>query len=81
MRARAAHRAALRQRLVPSMPRGRRRFGALSTLELVRLVLVFVGVQALAWLYLSDLRTRLVVAVLTLACLAVLVTTRRRSSR
>lgn len=80
-RASRAKRQELRARLTPSLPRRKRRYGALSTLELVRLVLVFAGVQAAGWIFLPAVRSRLAVAVLTLACLAVFVRTRRSPSR
>jgi Flp pilus assembly protein TadB len=80
-RERLARRQAARTRLTPSLPRRRRRYGALSTFALVKLLLVFLAVQVGAHLLEADLRVRLVVAVVTLASLAVLVRTRRRTPR
>ncbi len=75
-RDRAARRADVRDRLVPTPPRRRRRYGALSRTARYRLVVVFVGVQAVAWLLLDRVGPRLAVAVLTLAALTVVTVTR-----
>ncbi len=77
-RARQARRAEVRDRLRPSLPRRRRRFGQLTTRALVQVVALYLGVQALVWLFVPDLRTRLALAVVSLAFLAILVRTRKR---
>jgi hypothetical protein len=80
-RARRESRAALRARVTPTLPRRRRRYDSLSGLAWARLVLVFAAVQALAWAFVPGYAPRAAVAVLTLASLAVVVTTRRRPAR
>lgn len=80
-RARQEHRAAVKQRLKPSLRRRRRRYGALSTRARAELVAIFLAVQVVAWLLLPGVGTQFVIAVLTIACLAVLVRTRKRSPR
>jgi hypothetical protein len=80
-RERLARRKAARARLTPTLPRRRKRYGALSTVALVELALVFVAVQVAGWWLLDEPRLRLVLPVLTLASLAVLVRTRRRTRR
>lgn len=80
-RAKAARRADLKARVVPELPRRRRRYGALSTLARVQLVALFLFVQLGAWLFLSSWRLRFAVALLTVAVLLVAVKTRRSPSR
>jgi hypothetical protein len=80
-RERLARRQAARARLTPTLPRRRKRYGALSTRDLASLALVFLAVQVAVWWLADDLRLRFVLAVLTLASLAVLVRTRRRTPR
>lgn len=80
-RERQARRNAVRGRLVPTPKRRRRRYGALTTLQRAQLVLAFLLVQGVMWLLTGDVALRFVVAVLTVACLAVAVRTRRRPKR
>ncbi len=63
----------------PKLParRRRRRYGALPARVRYQLVVTFFVVQALGWYFLSGTGARFSLAVLTAACLAVLVTTRR----
>jgi Flp pilus assembly protein TadB len=77
-RMRQARRAEVRDRLRPSLPRRRRRFGQLSTLGLVQVVALYLAVQALIWLFVPRMATRIGLAVVTLGFLAVLVRTRKR---
>jgi hypothetical protein len=81
--ARRRERAARRQALVPrlTLPRTRRRYGALTGRQRYQVLAAFVLVQALAWFLVSGLRVRFSVAVLTAAVLLVLVTTRRSPTR
>lgn len=76
----AARRQARRDRraaLVPALPvRRRRRYGALPTVVLARLVLLWFAVQGLALPFLSGLGPRFAFGVLTAACLAVYVRAR-----
>ncbi|MCW2599043.1 MAG: hypothetical protein JWM02_872 [Frankiales bacterium] len=71
------------QGLVPSVtvPRRRRRYGALPLRVRFQLVALFLAVQVLAWFFLHGAGARFSVAVLTAACLLVLVNTRRSSPR
>ena len=71
-RARRARRAAL----VPSVPVRRRRYGALPTVVLIRLALLWLAVQGIALPFLSGAGPRFAVGVLTAACLAVYVRAR-----
>lgn len=80
-RARQARRSEVRDRLRPSLPRRRRRFGQLSTLARLQVAGLYLGVQVLTWVFVPDLRTRLALAVVSLAFLAILVRTRKRPSR
>lgn len=77
-RARQARRAEVRDRLRPSLPRRRRRFGQLSNRGLVQVVVLYLAGQGLVWLLFPDLRTRLALAVVSLGLVAVLVRTRKR---
>jgi Flp pilus assembly protein TadB len=77
-RARQARRAEVRDRLRPSLPRRRRRFGQLSTWALVRVVALWLAVQVLIWLFVPGTQARLGLAVVSLGFLAVLVRTRKR---
>jgi hypothetical protein len=81
--ARARARKAKVQGLVPSvsLPRRRRRYGALPTRTLARLFVVWAVVQVVAWRLLSGLGARFSVAVITAACILVLVNTRRSTPR
>jgi Flp pilus assembly protein TadB len=81
--ARRRARAARRKARVPSLtvPRRRRRYGALTARQRFQVVAAFVGVQAVAWLLFDAARIRISVAVLTVAVLLVLVTTRRSTPR
>ena len=54
-----------------------RRYGALSPLARLRVVLVFFAVQALVWVFFSGLPARFSLAVLTAAVLLVVVKTRK----
>ena len=63
-----------------SLPRRRRRYGALSTRELGQLVALWVALQVVVYFLTDSLQARLALAVLTAAVLAVLTATRRRSS-
>jgi hypothetical protein len=80
--ARLRERQARRRSLVPrlSLPRRRQRYGRLPTRDLVRLVAVFLAVQALVWFFFADLRVRLSLAVLSAAVLAVHAATTRSST-
>lgn len=72
--ARAARQRARRDRreaLVPTVPRRRRRYGAIEPVVLARLVLLWLGVQGLALPFLSGLGPRFALGVITAACLAV----------
>jgi hypothetical protein len=71
------------QGLVPSVsrPRRRRRYGALPLRMRFQAVVAFFVVQALAWYFLHGFGARFSVAVLTAACLLVLVNTRRSTPR
>jgi Flp pilus assembly protein TadB len=80
-RARQARRAEVRDRLRPSLPRRRRRFGQLSTRALAQVVGLYLAVQAVFWWFVPDLATRIALAVISLAFLAVLVRTRKRPAR
>jgi len=80
-RERAARRRALRARLTPTPRHRPRRYGALSALQRLQVLLAFVLVQALVWVLAPQWQVRLVSAVLTAAVLAVLVRTRRRTPR
>ena len=80
-RERAQSRAALRSKLTPSLPRRHRRFGALSTLALVQLTSGYLALQAALWVVFPSYRTRLGLALVSLAFLLVLVRTRKRPAR
>jgi Flp pilus assembly protein TadB len=80
-RARRERRDALRRTLTPTLPRRRRRFDSLTTRAWAQLVLVFAAVQAVVWFFVPGYGPRAAAAVLTLASLAVIVTTRRRPVR
>ena len=80
-RERRSRRAAARDRLTPSLPRRTRRFGMLSTRTLVQVVVLYLAVQACIWLLVDDTRTRIGLAVVTLAFTFVLVRTRKRTPR
>jgi hypothetical protein len=71
------------QGLLPSVsrPRRQRRYGAIPVRVRFQSVGAFVAVQALAWYFLHGFGARLSVAVLTAACLLVLVNTRRSTPR
>ena len=58
-----------------------RRYGALTTYERFRVLLVFALVQAVVWFLFSSPGIRFSLAVLTAAVLAVLVKTRKRPRR
>ena len=77
-RARQARRAEVRDRLRPSLPRRRRRFGQLTTRGLAQVVGLWLAVQGLVWLFVPRTATRLGLAVVSLGFLAVLVRTRKR---
>lgn len=65
------------------MSRSQRRYGALTTAERVRLLLVFLVVQIPVWVFFSSLGVRACLAILTAAVLAIVAVTRpptRRSS-
>lgn len=78
-RQRQARRAARRKALVPSVtvPRRRRRYGALPLSEVLRLCAIFAATQVVVWFFLPGLATRISLAILTAACLLVYVNTRR----
>jgi hypothetical protein len=80
-RAKAEARQERRARLTPTIPKRRRRYGALTTRELSQLVAVFFAVQAVALLFLESWKSRAGLAVLTLAVLLVAAATRRSTSR
>jgi uncharacterized membrane protein YbaN (DUF454 family) len=80
-RNRQGRRAVLLSRVTPTVPRRRRRYGALPARVWFRLVVAFGVVQALSWWFLPGVGQRLSVAVLTLAVLLVLVRTRRSPAR
>ncbi len=69
--------------LLPSVsrPRRRRRYGAVPARVRFQAVVAFFVVQALAWYILPGAGARFSVAVLTAACLLVLVSTRRSTPR
>jgi hypothetical protein len=77
-RARQARRAEVRDRLRPSLPHRRHRFGQLSTWALVRVVALYLAVQVLIWLFVDRPMTRVGLGVVSLGFLAVLVRTRKR---
>ena len=77
-RQRQARRAEVRERLRPTLPRRRRRFGQLSTWALVQVVGLYLAVQGLIWLLVPSTMTRIGLAVVSLGFLAVLVRTRKR---
>jgi Flp pilus assembly protein TadB len=80
-REKIARRQAMRAKVTPTRKKHHKRYGALSTLQRAQLVLLFLLSQVAVWLFVPDLRLRLVIAVLTAAVLAVLVRTRRRPPR
>ncbi|MDP9182103.1 MAG: hypothetical protein M3P04_04930 [Actinomycetota bacterium] len=80
-RAKRDKRAAIREQLTPAIPKRKRRFGSLSTLARLQVLALYLGVQGAFWLFVPDLRTRLALAVVTLAFLLVLVRTRKRPDR
>jgi Flp pilus assembly protein TadB len=83
-RVKQARRAELRARLTPSVPTRptrRRRYGALSHRELGQLAAVFVAVQVVVYVLTDGLEARLGLALLTLAVLAVVGTTRKSTHR
>jgi hypothetical protein len=57
------------------------RYGVLTRTDRVKLVVVYLVAQPVAWLFFDGLVVRISIAVLTLAVLAVMVTTRRRTSK
>jgi uncharacterized membrane protein YbaN (DUF454 family) len=71
------------QGLVPSVsrPRRQRRYGALPRRVRFQAVVGFFVLQAIAWYFLQGFGARFSVAVLTAACLLVLVNTRRSTPR
>ena len=77
--ARKRQRATRRQAVVPKLPARtrRRRYGALPARVRYQVVVSFLVVQAVGWYFLPGSGARLSLAVLTAACLAVLVITRR----
>ena len=79
-REKAARRAATRDRLALPQKR-RRRYGALPGRVLAQLVAVFLAVQVVATVFSDAWRTRISVAVLSAAVLAVYAKTRRSPSR
>jgi len=80
-RARRDRQAGLRQRLRPSLPKRRRRYDSLTARQWAQLVLSFFVTQVLGWMLLPGLAQRAALVVLTLACLLVIVRTRRSPSR
>jgi hypothetical protein len=74
-------RAAARERLTPSLPRRTRRFGMLSTRALLQVVVLYLAGNAALWLLVTDTRTRIGLAAVSLAFTLVLVRTRKRTSR
>lgn len=54
-----------------------RRYGALTPLAKLRVLLVFLAAQAVVWLFVDGLAVRFSLAVLTAAVLLVLVKTRK----
>lgn len=81
--ARKRQRRAKVQGLVPSVsrPRRKKRYGALPTRVRVQAVVAFLALQAVAWYFVPGLGVRFSVAVITAACLLVLVNTRRSTPR
>lgn len=77
-RMRQARRAEVRDRLRPTLPRRRHRFGQLSTWALVQVVALYLAVQVLIWFFVAQTMTRVGLAVVSLGFLAVLVRTRKR---
>ena len=77
--ARQRERATSRRALAPKLPARtrRRRYGALPARVRYQVVVSFLVVQAVGWYFLPGTGARLSLAVLTAACLAVLVITRR----
>lgn len=63
------------------VPRRRKRYDALSATARYRLIVAFIGVQAVAWLLLDRVGPRLAVAVLTAATLTVVAVTRPPAAR
>jgi hypothetical protein len=58
-----------------------KRYGALTPLDRIKLLIGYLMAQAVAWLYFDGKGTRFAIAVLTAAVLAVAVATRRRTAR
>ena len=79
--AKKRERAARRHALIPTLPRRRRRYGALPTRTRLQLLAAFLAVQVPFWVFVPSTGARLVLAVLTAACLLVLVKTRRSPAR
>ncbi|MCU1594343.1 MAG: hypothetical protein JWO12_1735 [Frankiales bacterium] len=81
--ARKREKAARRKALVPAvaLPKRRRRYGALPTSEILRLVVVFAAMQVVIWFFLPGLAARISIAILTAACMLVYVNTRRSTTR
>ena len=79
--AKKRERADRRRALVPTIPRRRRRYGALPTRTRLQLLAAFAAVQLPVWVFVPATGARLVLAVLTAACLLVHVKTRRSPAR
>ncbi len=72
---------ARRKAHLPTLPRRRKRYGALPLTEVLRLVVIFLMFQAVVWFFVPALAARISLAVLSAACLGVYVTTRRSTTR
>ena len=57
------------------------RYGVLTRFDRIKLALVFLVAQPVAWLFFDGIVVRCCIALLTLAVLAVMVTTRRRTAK
>jgi hypothetical protein len=79
-RAKRVRRQVLLKRVRPTVPKRRRRYGALTARARYQLFVAFVGVQVVGWYFLSGPGARFSLAVLTAAVLLVLVNTRRSTS-
>ena len=80
-RAKRVRKQVLLQRVKPTVPKRRRRYGALPTRVWYQVVVIFLAVQVVGWYFLSGPGVRFSLAVLTAAVLLVLINTRRRSTR
>lgn len=58
-----------------------KRYGALTALDRLKLLIGYLMVQAVAWLFFPGVGVRFSIAVLSAAIFAVAVATRRRTSR